>query len=438
MKSTIYITALFFLSLSVDSIGQNVLTRQTAAEMAISNNYGIQLAQNNIRIAENNTAKENNGYYPVVDASAGPGASFGGSTQRFDNGMRAETRGAFSWNAGASVNANYTLFDESRSIQFDQMKEVLNLSNLQLRQTIEATLIEVYNQYYLIAQLSENLLAVEEALTLSRKRMERAQIKYEYSQGLRLDVLNAQVDISRDSVNYLNVLQQVENAKRDLEVIIGQRIEESFSIDPSVRYDETITKESLFENALQNNVSLLLSDQNQVLNEYDLKIIGAVNKPKIGANAGLSYNHQASPPGSFISSSTSSGVNLGVTLNWNIFDGGRKKILEQNAKINLETEALTKDQIIKELRRDIDNAWGNYQNALYILEVERNSLDINRLNLERTTDLFERGQLTSIEFRQAQLNLLNSETGFNAARYDAKLIELQLLYLSGNIMSVDQ
>ncbi len=437
MKATIYITVFFFFSLSIESSGQNVLTRQQAIEMAINNNYGIQLAQNNIRIAENNRTKENNGYYPIVDASAGPGTSFGGSTQRFNNGMQAETRNAFSWNAGASIIANYTLYDESRSIQLDQMKEVLNLTNLQLRQTIEATLIQVYNQYYTIAQLTENLLAVEEALTLSRKRMERAQIIYDYSQGLRLDVLNAQVDISRDSVIYLNVLQQIENAKRDLEVIIGERIEGTFSIDPIVDYDATITKESIFENALQNNVLLLLSDQNQVINEFDLQIIGAVNKPKIGANAGLSYNHQASAPGSFISSSTSSGLNLGVTLNWNIFDGGRKKVLEQNARINLESEALTRDQIVKELRRDIDNAWGNYQNALYILEVEQNSLEINRLNLERTADLFERGQLTSIEFRQAQLNLLNSETGYNTARYDAKLIELQLMYLSGNIMSVD-
>ena len=437
MKSTIHLLIYLFIIFSTAGEAQDLLTSQDAAAIAIKNNYGIRLAENNIRIADNNTAKENNGYYPTVDASAGPGLTFGGSTQRFNNEMRAEVREAFSWSAGASVNANYTLFDESRRIQFDQMKEMLNLSNLQLRQTIEATLFEVYTQYYVIAQLSENLRAVEEALTLSRRRRERAQIGYELGQVLQLDVLNAQVDISRDSVNYFNVLQQIENAKRDLEVIMGEQIEGSYSIDPAVDYDITLSKESLLQNALEQNVSLMLSDQNQVINEYELDIIGAINKPRIGANAGMAYNHQSNAPGSFITSSTSSNINLGVTLNWNLFDGGQKKVLEQNAKINMETEALTREQLVKELQRDIDNAWGNYQNALFILEVELKSLETNQLNLQRTADLFERGQLTSIEFRQAQLNLLNSETGYNAAKYDAKILELQLLFLSGDIMSVN-
>jgi len=318
------------------------------------------------------------------------------------------------------------------------MKEILNLSNLQLRQTIENTIIQVYNQYYNIALLSENLKAVEEALVLSKRRLERAELRAELGQGLSLDILNAQVDINRDSVNYLDVAQQVENAKRDLEVILGSTLPENFNIDPSVSYDSSINSETLREKALEYNVNLLLSDQNQVINQYDLDLIDVINKPTIATNAGFNYNHSVSAPGSFINSSTSSGLNLGVTLNWNIFDSGRKKVLEQNTKIAMDAESLTREQIIKELERDINNAWGNYQNALYILDVEQKSLDVNIQNLDRTTDLYNRGQRTSVDFRQAQLNLLNSEVGYNNARYQAKLIELQLKYLSGDIMTLGE
>ena len=34
------------------------------------------------------------------------------------------------------------------------------------------------------------------------------------------------------------------------------------------------------------------------------------------------------------------------------------------------------------------------------------------------------GQVTSIEFRQAQINLINAKTAVNNAKFDAKLIEL--------------
>ena len=438
MKHLIISILLLLSNLTAQVYGQEILSSQEAVAIAIENNFGVLLAENNIRLAENNRDKRALGYYPTVDANVGPNATFGGSQQNFNNGMTAETRNAFSWAAGAAVNARYNLLDPSRDLQLDQMKEMLSLSNLQLRQTIENTIIQVYNQYYNIALLAENLKAVEEALTLSRRRLERAELRVELGQGLSLDKLNAKVDISRDSVNFLDLSQQVENAKRDLEVIIGSTLPQDFDIDSSVDYDMSLTSNALTEKAITNNVNLLLSDQNQVISQYDLDLLNALNKPTIATNAGVNYNYSVGAPGSFIKSSSNSGLNLGVTLNWNLFDGGRRKVLEQNTKIAMESESLTKEQIVRELKRDIDNAWGNYQNALYILDVEQNSLNVNIQNLDRTTNLYNRGQLTSLDFRQAQLNLLNSEVGYSNARYQAKLIELQLIYLSGDIMSINK
>lgn len=438
MKFLTIVISFLLSGVTANVFGQETISSQEAVAIAIKNNFGVQLAENSIRFAENNTDKRSLGYYPTVNASVGPNTTFGGSNQKFGNGMTAETNAAFSWAVGASVNAQYNLLDPSRDLQLEQMKEILNLSNLQLRQTIENTIIQVYNQYYNIALLSENLKAVEQALTLSRRRLERVELRAELGQGLSIDILNVQVDISRDSVNFLDVSQQVENAKRDLEVILGSALPENFNIDSSVEYNNGLSSSILAEKALANNVNLLLSDQNQVISQYDLDLIEKINKPIIATNAGVNYNYSVSAPGSFIKTSTNSGLNLGVTLNWNLFDGGRKKVLEQNTKIAMESESLTREQIIRELKRDIDNSWGNYKNALYILEVEQKSLDVNFQNLDRTTDLYNRGQLTSLDFRQAQLNLLNSEVGYNNARYQAKLIELQLMYLSGDIMSIEE
>ena len=57
-------------------------------------------------------------------------------------------------------------------------------------------------------------------------------------------------------------------------------------------------------------------------------------------------------------------------------------------------------------------------------------------NFDRSEERFKLGQITSLEFRQAQINLINSKTSLNNAKFDAKLIELQLLQLSGDIMNV--
>jgi outer membrane protein TolC len=59
----------------------------------------------------------------------------------------------------------------------------------------------------------------------------------------------------------------------------------------------------------------------------------------------------------------------------------------------------------------------------------------NQNNFDRTFQQFKIGQISSIEFRQAQLNLLNAQTSLNLAKFDAKLAEVQLLQLTGQLLN---
>ncbi len=417
--------------------GQNILTLNRAAELTVSNNFSIRLAYNNIRIAENNATKEFTGYNPFVDLAVGPSATFGGSRQKFSNDMTAETSNALSWTAGATLSAGYTFFDKSRDVTLDQLKGILDLANLQLRQSIEDNLFQMVNQYYLIAQLAENIDVLEKSLEISQKRIELAQVNYEYGQGLRLNVLNAEIDLKRDSVNLLNALQQIDEAKRNFNFLVGVPVETKFEIDDQIEIKNVASKEEYILSALAENVTILLSNQNQKVNEFDLKIIDALGKPRIAANANLNYNYQNNAPGSFITSSSNQGLNLGVNLNWNIFDGGIRNIQKQNALINIENESIQKEQIENQLKRDISNTWEAFQNALFILDVEGKSITTAQANLDRTSELFNRGQVTSVEFRQAQLNQINAQLGLNTAKYSAKLLEIQLAYLSGQLLDAD-
>ena len=77
-----------------------------------------------------------------------------------------------------------------------------------------------------------------------------------------------------------------------------------------------------------------------------------------------------------------------------------------------------------------------HQNTLFILEAQNQNVITSQNNFDRTQERFTLGQITSIEFRLAQINLLNSKTAVNNAKYDAKLIELELLQLTGEILNI--
>ena len=134
--------------------------------------------------------------------------------------------------------------------------------------------------------------------------------------------------------------------------------------------------------------------------------------------------------------STNAGLSGGINLSWNLFDGGGTNTRVKNAKINLENQEYQKESLLIGVERDFYNAWDDYQNRLAIYEVQENNILTAKNNFDRTQEKLKLGQVTSIEFRQAQLNLLNAELSRNQAKYQAKLAELSVLQLSGELLSI--
>jgi outer membrane protein len=430
MKNIILVILLF---LGFYSSAQNTLTLEQAKTITLANNFGIKIAKNNVVIAQNQTDISVNGYLPTVSANAGLNGNFGGSTQTFGNGNEASTANAFTWGGNGTVQANYTIFDKGRDLTLEQLKESLSLSNLQLKQTIEQNLLQVYNGYFQVAQLSENVNALLEAISISRERLRRAQYQLDYGQGSGLDVLNAQVDIQRDSVNLLNTKMNLENAKRNLNVSMGRNTNEDFQVEIDTAIDKSLNLESLIEQSKNENIGLQVNRKNLAVNEMNLQIIDAEKRPTISAGASYAFSYSDNPTGAFIDKSNSRGLAANVGVNWTIYDGSRG-IRMQNAVINLTNQKLQIDQLQQQLEGDIMNAWANYQNALFVLQVEENAVETNRENFDRTEEQVKIGRLTSIEFRQAQLNLLNAQTSINNAKFDTKLREIQLLQLVGRLI----
>ena len=415
-------------------LAQAVLTKQQAVQITLESNYDIKVAKNNIALAENNTSRELNGYLPTVNATAGLNTRLGGGSQKLSTGLENSTSNAFNWGSNAAVQGNYTLIDKTRDNSVKQLEEIVDLQDLQLQQTIENNLLVVFNNYYEVARLTQNAAVQEQTIEVSKQRLQRATYQYDYGQGIRLNVLNAEVDIQRDSINLLNLKNQLANAKRNLNVAMGRSVREKVAVDTTVIYRADLNLEQLIQSAKDRNVAMQLINKNLNISAIDFDIIESTKKPTLDASASYNFNYSDNASGSFIDVSNTRGLSAGLTLGWNLYDGGRRKLQKENAKINVENQLVQKEQIAQQLERDVINAWENYQNALFILRAEQQNSVTNQLNFQRTEEQFKIGQVTSVEFRQAQLNLLNAATNLNTAKFNAKIIEINLLQLSGALM----
>jgi len=424
-----------FLSISVKA--QEVLTVSEAIELALENNYGIKIASNNNRIAENNTSVLNSGYLPTLTGNAGATYNLDNTEAEFSDGRVTNLDGAESSRYNASLNLNYTLFDGlGRHYDYKRLKEQYQLSELEARETIENTIFQLFTVYYNVAQISENVDALEQTLSISKDRIVRAQYQFDYGQSTKLGVLNAQVDINNDSINVINSKQQLKNTKRDLNVVLGNAYGNEFSVDTLINFKIDISKQDLFDKMKSNNVSLLQIEKNIAINEFTIKANKSGYLPTVGLTGTYGWNKNNNNAASFVAVSTNTGLSGGVNLSWNLFDGGRTITQVKNAKINLENQQLQKESVLISVERDFNNAWDDYQNKLTIFRVQEENILTSKNNFDRTQEKFKLGQVTSIEFRQAQLNLLNAELSRNQAKYQAKIAELNLLLLSGELLNV--
>jgi outer membrane protein TolC len=433
-----FIILFISLAFSIHAKAQKVLSTQEAVTLTLENNYGIKIASNTVEIAENNSSVLNSGYLPTLTANSGATYNLDNTEAIFSNGNITNLNSAESSRYNASVNLNYTLFDGlGRYYNYKRLKEEKQLTELDARETIENTMLQLFSVYYNVAQLSQNTDAISQTLNISKDRLKRAEYQFDYGQSTKLGVLNAQVDINNDSINYINLKQQLKNSKRDLNVILGNSGDINFEVDTLINFVLNLNKADLLNKVKDNNVTLLQIRKNLVINEYNVKTWKSDFLPTLGLTGSYGWNKNNNNAASFLETSTNTGLSGGLNLSWNLFDGGGTITRVKNAKINLENQQLQKEQIIIDIERNFENAWDDFQNKLVIFNVQVENIITSKNNFERTQEKFKLGQATSIEFRQAQLNLLNSELSRNQAKYDAKLAELLVLQISGELLNLE-
>ena len=435
MKNRICIAftvALHLLLVSVLSVHaqDDLLTVDEAIQLAIDNNYKVSAAGISKAIAEKNASKFNDGSLPAVSASAGATYNFDHSKNKVEGIVTEENKHTFPFSAG--VNMRYTLYDQGRSQTRQQLAGLYDLSDLQLRQTIELLLVDLLTSYWRVAQLEQNIVVKIENLAISQRNLLRSEYAFDYGVTSKLGVLNNEVNVNNDSIVLQTAILEYENAKRDLNILMGRDAQTDFSTETDISFIGDFNLDQLRADASSSNIFILMGEQNIALDQIAMDLTRTGWFPTVDLNGG--YNWRQTPyvnnPIDYLGNH---GLSGGVGLTWNIFDGGRTKTAVERSKLSMEDSRLYKEEIIRQVDRDVMNGFATYQTALYVVEAQRKNIETSERNFERTQEQFKLGNITTTTFREAQTNLLNARLGLLQALYQAKVSEIQLLQIAGRI-----
>lgn len=412
---------------------QEVLTLEDAVKIALENNFDIRIASNNLKIDEANATAGNAGMLPKVTANIVDNNGIQYSKQTRQDGTTTELNNAKNNSLTYGVGLDWTVFDGFKMFaKKSQLAELQKLGDSKLKLTIITKISDVNATYFDLVQQQQQLTALDSSLVLSNQRLTLAQNRYSIGKASKLEVLNAQVDLNTDQTTLLKQKESLHNTKVLLNQILARDVKTEFRVVNEIVVDKSLLLPGLTDLATKQNPELEAQIINKKVAELQLKQVKANRYPTVKVNTGYNFAESQSSLG-FTSSAYSRGLNYGFSASLNLFDGFAQHRNEKIAKLELENSKIAIAQQTSILNSQLESSYQTYLTTIDLMILEEKNETIAKQNMDITLDKFKIGSITPIEFRTAQLNYINAKVRNSDAQFQAKLSEIALKELAGNL-----
>ncbi len=424
----------FILSLTLQ--GQVVYTLNDCIRTSLENNFSLLITRNSEEITRNNFTPGNAGFLPSIDLSGRHSGTLNSSTTNYTDGTQGSTSGVFNTASSAGVSLGLTIFNGFNvQTTYKKLNELKQLGELNTQMAVEnlvSGIVSAYNNYINQVQLLNNL---KYALTLSKERLRIDEERYLLGSSSKLNVLQSMVYVNSDSTRLSRQAETVRAAQIQLnELMALEDLGRTFvSQDTSIEISNALLYEKLLEETLLRNTSLLVAGANKTISEFDRKLIASRSYPYLNLSSGYSYNYNT-----YSSSSTrnqlTDGMNYGLTMGLNIFDGFNQRRSLQNSELELMNKEFRFQEVEQGVKADLLTIYSAYSNYLRLVALEEQNLSTATENLAIAMERYRLGNLSGLDLREVQMSLLEARESLLSVKYQAKLAEISLLLISGRIM----
>ena len=415
MKRYSIIAAALALGMSAQA---QIMTLKECLETGISESYQVRLVSISEEKAANNDSWLYAGGGPTLSATG----TYSGSLSSNDatlasDGSTVSARNVLDHTLNAQLRAEWTVFD-----------------GFSIQATIEDYIASLTTEYYNLVKQTLHLKNLEYATALSKERLRITSERYDMGGNSRLDMQQAQVYFNSDSAKSLKQHEALGSANIRINRLMSNQDLRSVHVaaDTAINLLTGLDYESLYEDMMKTNASLLRAESNRTVAQLDRRAVQSRNYPYLRLNASYGLTHNIYGNSTY-TERTNWGPSFGATIGINLITG-KQRVQERNARLDELTADITIDQLELQLRANLDDFWQAYQNNLLLLELQEENLKAAQETMDIAQERYLLGNLSGIEMREAQKSLLDAEESLLQVQYDTKVCEISLLQISGRIM----
>ena len=415
-----------------DIVLPETLSLEEAIRIGLEQNFGILIARNEAEIARRNHSIGNAGFLPVIDLNGAMIESEDDITT-ISGGERSQTL-VRDLERGASVDLGWTIFDGLRMFtNYNRLGELRRLGEIESQIQVENTITDITNAYFNIVRAEKQLEVFQNTVETSRERRRIARDKYELGSGSEYDLLLARTDFNADSALVVREEVELNDARLQFIRLLNLPAGIDAGVISEIELAERLNFDEIYEATMAENRGLESARLRRSVAGLELTESRQQWFPTVEFQAGYGIDRDLQRRPESVDNRTDY-FYYGLTARFNIFNGFNTTREIQTARIQRKNSELVLEEQQKFLETVIAGEYRNYESTRSLIDLEMENLNLAERTLEIALERFSLGTTTSLELRESQRNLLDTETRLISAQFEAKLAETELLRLSGSLI----
>lgn len=411
------------------------LSINEAIGKALKNNYQILLVKTNYEVARTQNTWGMAGMSPTFDLNVVNNANLTDNS----NNPASFFPGLFlSESFSPSIDMNWTLFSGfGIRINKQRLEELQAQTRGNAAVVIESTVYEVILAYYTAVTQLRKLALVNEMLDFSIAKREYFRMKADLGVGTTIDMLEFENLVLNDSMNLLTQELAYRNALRNLNLLMGEGIENEYQLTDSVEFDvPTVTYDQL-KNSMQNNNQNIKNQYiNIALQELNLDAQKAAYYPVVSLNLGakpsVGYIELFGDAG-FNTTTNSASYYGTISARYTLFNGFQRKRNKQVAELQAEMATMELEELNLSMSHDLRGIFERYQLQASVEDMALNSV-YNAIKLwNHGVSQYENGKINIFNLNDIRLSYLQARLNYYDRLYDLLKTHYDLYRITGQI-----
>ena len=399
------------------------LTLNQAISLALKQNHSVRLRELSVEQMQSKKDEARSNYLPQIKASGSvlhvtelagieiPAGAFGNYSSTGPvpaKSLFIDQGSATGYTGGVGLEQPLTQMFRIHQANI-AAKQDLTIARTQLDQTQDAIALQVRQLYY-------NILINQQKLKASQEQLAAAQIKDEESRSdvargnaLEVSVLQSKASILQAQQDGLTLRLQGNDLRRQLADVLGLPVETPIELDPGAAAIavDIPSRTDAIRIALEQNQDLKAARQTLVKAQAGLAAAKDAYIPDVTALT--RYSYQSGVPLLVHNFGT-----FGFSLNYDLFDGGRRESKIREARTDVHSAEVTVDKLQSEIEVQVQGIYDRVDELRQMADLAEQIVKV------RT----EAARLSDRQFEQnAALNSVRSQSHSDLASATASLLE---------------